>query len=170
MSRLSRSWWRRTPYLVPGAISASIITLYASLTIIIGLQRTQQKPQYLPVRAQVQVFGQTLDLEVPKTAAQQARGLMYRSVLAENRGMLFEFNTPQHVQFWMKGVEVPLDMIFLREGRIVAIAANCRPCKTYPCPKYGTEIAVNQVIELNAGRVAELRLHPGGSLPVRFVD
>jgi uncharacterized membrane protein (UPF0127 family) len=126
--------------------------------------------QSLPISAQAQVLGQVIDLEVAQTPQQQAMGLMYRTALADNRGMLFPFNPPQPVSFWMKNVPVPLDMIFLRDGKVVEVAANVPPCTTASCPVYGPKTPINQVIELRAGRVAELGLRIGDSVSIRFLS
>lgn len=127
-----------------------------------------QSGQSLPISAQAQVSGQTIDLEVAQTPQQQAMGLMYRAALADNHGMLFPFNPPQPVSFWMKNVPVPLDMIFLQDGKVVEIAANVPPCTTASCPVYGPETPINQVIELRSGRAAELELQVGDSVLIRF--
>ncbi|HEY9833393.1 MAG TPA: DUF192 domain-containing protein, partial [Stenomitos sp.] len=70
--------------------------------------------QMLPISAQAAIRGQRILLEVARTRQQQQMGLMYRTSLADNRGMLFPFDPPQPVSFWMKNTKIPLDMIFLR--------------------------------------------------------
>jgi hypothetical protein len=97
-------------------------------------------------------------------------GLMYRTTLADDRGMLFPFEPPQPVSFWMKNVRIPLDMIFLRDGEVKAIAASVPPCTAEPCPTYGPPTAVNQVIELRGGRAAELGLKVGDRVKIKFLD
>lgn len=125
--------------------------------------------QSLPISAQAKISSQVIDLEVAQTSQQQATGLMYRMSLANNRGMLFLFNSPQPVSFWMKNVSISLDMIFLRDGKVVEIAANVPPCTTVSCPVYGPDALVNQVIELRGGRAAELGLQAGDSVPIQFL-
>ena len=117
--------------------------------------------QQLPVLAQVQLGETMIDLEVTRTPQEQALGLMFRPSLADDRGMLFEFNPPRPVSFWMKNVVIPLDMIFVREGKILSIAPQVPPCSAEPCPTYGPQETVDQVIELRGGRAAELGLTPG---------
>jgi len=121
----------------------------------------------------LQVAGQFIGLEVAQTPEQQAKGLMYRPALASERGLLFTFDPPQIVTFFMKNVLIPLDIIFLRDGQVLEIAANVPPCKAEPCPLYfptvesaqGNESTpVAQVIELRGGRAAELGLQAGDVL------
>ncbi|MFW6358415.1 MAG: DUF192 domain-containing protein [Chroococcales cyanobacterium] len=126
--------------------------------------------QMLPIEARA-IMGDTLiELEITKTPEQQALGLMYRESLPDNRGMLFSFDPPKFTQFWMKNVKIPLDMIFLREGEIQAIAANVPPCNTFPCPTYGPEGLIDQVIELRGGRAAEIGLEVGDRITIEFFD
>lgn len=127
--------------------------------------------QSLPISAKVNVGGQVIQLEVAKTLDQQAMGLMFRSELAPDRGMLFPFNPPRPVTFWMKNVLINLDMVFLRSGKVVAIASNVPPCKTDPCPVYGPEAAIiDQVIELRGGRAKELGIKAGDRLAIQPVN
>lgn len=125
--------------------------------------------QILPVSAEVELeSGEIIGLEVAETSQQQALGLMYRTALPDNRGMLFPFNPPRSVSFWMRNVEINLDMIFIRDGIVVDIAANVPPCTTTPCPTYGPAgVNVDAVIELRGERAAELNLTVGSPLNIR---
>lgn len=128
--------------------------------------------QMLPISAQAEIGGQRILLEVARTQQQQQIGLMYRTSLAANRGMLFSFDPPRPVSFWMKNTKIPLDMIFLQAGRVKAISANVPPCTADPCPSYGPEntIIIDQVIELRGGRAAELGLKVGDRVSIKFLD
>ncbi|TFI50835.1 DUF192 domain-containing protein [Mastigocladus laminosus UU774] len=129
------------------------------------------KGQQLPISAQAVVpNGTKIDLEVAQTPEQQAMGLMYRPALSPNRGMLFQFPTPMAVNFWMKNVPVPLDMVFLRKGVVQAIAPAVPPCTAEPCPTYGPKTLVDQVIELRSGRTSELGLKKGDFVKIAYLD
>jgi uncharacterized protein len=106
------------------------------------------------------INGQNILLEVARTSEEQSMGLMYRTELAANRGMLFVFSPPRAVSFWMKNTLIPLDMVFVSNGVVKYIGANIPPCKVSDCPGYGPEpkIPIDSVIELRGGRAAELRL------------
>lgn len=127
----------------------------------------RSQAQSLPVTAQARIGQEIIDLEVARTAKEQATGLMYRQTLADNRGMLFPFAKAQQVSFWMRNVAIPLDMIFLQDGRVVEIAANVPPCNTSACPTYGPQSPVDAVIELRGGRAAELNLQVGDTVSVK---
>lgn len=128
----------------------------------------ESQGQKLPVTAQVEINGELIELEVARTQEEQAMGLMYRDTLAANRGMLFPLEPPRKAQFWMKNVEIPLDMIFLHEGEVRAIAQEVPPCTKSPCPTYGADTKIDQVIELQGGRAEELELEVGDALTVEY--
>ena len=125
--------------------------------------------QVLPIEAKATIGADEILLEVARTPEQQSLGLMHRPSLDKNRGMLFLFNPPRPVGFWMKNVQIHLDMIFLQEEKIVAIANNVPPCKADPCPTYGTPQAIDRVIELRGGRAAELGLKRGDRVRIQFL-
>ncbi len=126
--------------------------------------------QSLPISAEATIENQIFKLEVARTPKQQALGLMYREHLPNDRGMLFPFNPPRAVGFWMKNVSIHLDMIFLREGVVQAIAENVPPCNSVPCPTYGPKVPIDQVIELRGGRVTQLGLKVGERIKIRFLQ
>ncbi|BAZ53786.1 hypothetical protein NIES4103_64690 [Nostoc sp. NIES-4103] len=125
--------------------------------------------QTLPISAKAIVpNGTTIQLEVARTQEQQAKGLMYRPALPDNRGMLFKFPSAQPVRFWMKNVPVPLDMVFLQDGVVKYVEASAPPCANEPCPTYGPNVPIDTVIELRAGRAAELKLQTGDRVKIEF--
>ena len=112
--------------------------------------------------------GTTIQLEEAQTSEQQAKGLMYRPALPDNRGMLFGFPSAQPVSFWMKNVPVALDMVFLHKGVVKYIQAAAPPCASEPCPTYGPNTPIDKVIELRSGRAAELKLKVGDIVKIEF--
>jgi hypothetical protein len=72
----------------------------------------------------------------------------------------------------MKNTKIPLDMVFLRDGQVRMLKANVPPCTTNPCPTYGpgSEVPIDQVIELRAGRAAQLGLKTGDRVNIKFFD
>jgi uncharacterized membrane protein (UPF0127 family) len=90
-------------------------------------------------------------IEVPKSSAELAQGLMYRTELAEDAGMLFMFpDAPRvKVRMWMKNTILPLDMIFAdTNGRILGIFENTVP---YSEESIGPIEGTTQVLEIKAG-------------------
>jgi len=130
-------------------------------------QSSPEPRQSLPLTAQIEVSGQVIQLEVAQTPEQQEIGLMNRTSLAEDQGMLFPFEPPRPVQFWMRNTLIPLDMVFLLHGEIKAIVANVPPCTTEVCPTYGPATSTDQVIELQSGRAAAVGLQVGQQIRIQ---
>ena len=94
-------------------------------------------------------FISTIDLEFAETAKERAQGLMYRTKLAENQGMLFIFPSEEMQSFWMHNTVLPLDMIFVNSNlQIVTIRKNTKP---YDDSSYPSTEPAQYVIEVNAG-------------------
>lgn len=90
---------------------------------------------------------------------ERQHGLMFRSVLPEDEGMLFDFHQPQPLAFWMKNTLIPLDIIFIgADGRIVNIAENTTPYSLDPIPSDGPALGV---LEIGGGLSDELGIEPG---------
>lgn len=128
-----------------------------------------KRGQVLPISAQLVIDGQIIDLEVASTPKQQQIGLMYRNFLSDDRGMLFPFPEPRIASFWMKNVNIPLDLIFMKDGVVKSIAHNVPPCQKDPCPVYYSETSVNQVLELAGGRAKQLNIQPGDHLEINLL-
>ncbi len=98
-------------------------------------------------------------VEVVDTNETREKGLMCRKTMAPDRGMLFDFKTPQEVAFWMKNTILPLDMVFIaKDGRIVSIARNAVPFDQTPIPSGGPILGV---LEINGGVADKEGLEPG---------
>lgn len=95
-------------------------------------------------------------VETARNQSQWAEGLMYRSELADNQGMLFIFPDIALRTFWMKNTLIPLDMIFLDQNKkVVSITNHADPCVDdfgVNCPRYQSEAPAKYVLELKAGQ------------------
>jgi uncharacterized membrane protein (UPF0127 family) len=108
----------------------------------------------IPVTVTMAGTQHRFDVEVARTDAEQQRGLMFRTSLPKNGGMIFPFPKPKIASFWMKNTLIPLDMIFIRsDGSIDRIAENTIPESLEPVAS-GGEVAA--VLELAGGTAAEL--------------
>jgi uncharacterized protein len=98
-------------------------------------------------------------VELARTGDEQAYGLMNRTRLGPDEGMLFPFDPPQPASFWMKDTLIPLDMIFVRaNGSIARIAANTVPESLTPV-RVSEPVAA--VLEIPGGRAAALGIAAG---------
>ncbi|NJK49993.1 DUF192 domain-containing protein [Candidatus Gracilibacteria bacterium] len=156
-------------FLLLGCSTPNSLTVASEIELVSQAVSSTNKGQMLPIGAKAKMGGETIELEVAQTPEQQEIGLMFRSSLPANRGMLFEFEAPRYTRFWMKNTIIPLDMIFLKGGEVKAIFANVPPCTSDPCKSYGPSVEIDRVIELPGGRAAELGLKVGDRVAIEFV-
>ena len=98
-------------------------------------------------------------VEVADTPEAQARGLMFRTDLGDNEGMIFPYDGTRAQSFWMKNTPLPLDIIYIGpDRRISNIAAETEPYSLDPVYSVGPVLGV---LELRGGRAAELGIEPG---------
>lgn len=98
-------------------------------------------------------------VELARTPAERARGLMFRSHLPADAGMLFLYESDQPIQMWMKDTPIPLDMLFLAgDGRIVDIAERAVP---HSLAVIASDGPARAVLEVNGGTAARLGIRPG---------
>lgn len=108
-------------------------------------------------------------LEVASTEPEITRGLMYRTSLAPDAGMVFLFRPNREVNFWMYNTLIPLDMLFVKNGRIIKLLADVQPCPSknpQDCPIYpgGHGVDVSEVIELAAGYAKQHGIKEGDAV------
>ena len=100
----------------------------------------------------------TFTVEIADDQEEISFGLMERESMAENAGMLFDFNPPRDPQMFMKNTLIPLDMLFISsDGTIEMIARNAVPGSLRTI---SAGIPVAAVLEINGGRAAELGIEP----------
>lgn len=101
----------------------------------------------------------TYQVEVMRTDADRARGLMLRPFLPADRGMLFDFGRVDRVAMWMKDTLIPLDMLFIRkDGTIARIAAMTEPMSERAIPSGEPVLGV---LEINGGQSAHFGIKEG---------
>jgi hypothetical protein len=107
-------------------------------------------------------------IELAKTDTEKERGLMFKSQLDKDRGMLFIFNKEGVYPFWMKNTLIPLDIIWInKEKSIVFINKNSQPCNNIDCPLINPQVEASYVLEINAGISDEIGLKPGDSFVIK---
>jgi len=103
-----------------------------------------------------------LRVEVARTPDQREKGLMFRTSLPADGGMLFDFHDERPVSMWMKNTPLSLDMIFVsRAGRVVSMALGAEPFSERVISSGGPALAV---IELAAGVAQRLSIAVGDTV------
>ncbi len=101
-------------------------------------------------------------VELADSPDERSRGLMFRSEMAPDAGMLFVYESPRRASFWMKNTLIPLDMIFAdATGRVTRVHANAVPGDLTPIDG-GSGVVF--VLEVNGGLAARLGIAAGASL------
>ncbi len=107
-------------------------------------------------------------VELVDTPSSRQKGLMFRTELAPDAGMLFDFKSEQQVAFWMQNTIIPLDMLFIAaDGTIRNIHVNARPYDTTAIPSDGP---VRFVLEIPGGRSVEIGAKAGDTISYPRVE
>jgi uncharacterized membrane protein (UPF0127 family) len=106
-------------------------------------------------------------VEIASTPRERQRGLMYREDLAADAGMLFIFEAPQQLSFWMHNTYIPLDMIFIKADlTVLGVVENTTPLSDDSCSVPGPSqfvLEVNALFARRHGIAAGTRVQLPGS-------
>ena len=112
--------------------------------------------------------GVEIRAEVALTPQEHQTGMMFRSHLPVDRGMLFVFADMQLRSFYMYQTLIPLDILWINaDRRIVYISADTPPCPAKnpaACPNYGEGMTAQYVLEIAGGQAAKRGLRVGDRL------
>ena len=116
--------------------------------------------------AWIKLHGHRYAVELAQTDAQRTRGLMFRSHMASDRGMLFIHDTEEPLAYWMKNTLIALDIFYFDANRrLVSVSKRTPPCTLGDgCPSYRSEGPALYVLELNAGAADQLHVKKGDRL------
>ncbi len=151
--------------LVPIAVVAVGVGGYMAATgQLAGAKPAATRVETIPLTITSANGAHVFTVELAKTAAAQEAGLMYRTDLQPNGGMLFwpyppDGSAPRLATFWMKNTPSALDILFLRADHSIAhIAENAVPFSEAQVPSVEPAAAV---LEIPGGRAAELGISEG---------
>jgi hypothetical protein len=108
----------------------------------------------------VTIGAATVEAEIARTPADRAQGLSDHEALASDSGMLFMFDVPGNYNFWMYRMRFPLDFVWIRDGKVVALTENV-PTPTAIPNIFNAGNEIDAALELNAGWVAAHRITVG---------
>lgn len=108
-------------------------------------------------QTELKIGDNILKVEIADTQETRSKGLSGRESLAIDAGMLFVFNSSDKYQFWMKGMKIPLDIIFINEGKVVDFLKNVPPPapnqKDSDLQKLSPTVPVDMVLEVNSNYI-----------------
>jgi uncharacterized protein len=127
-------------------LSALLLLFAACSSVPPGMQRIHLQGENESV---------AVDVEVADTPEKEAKGLMFRTELPQNQGMLFVFAEPQLLYFWMKNTKIPLDILYFAADGSLVSTTTMEPCVADPCPSYPSAAPARYALEVNKGYVVE---------------
>jgi uncharacterized membrane protein (UPF0127 family) len=144
-------------------VSAALLVLAALSSLSCGGPKATTLDDF-PTRPVTLPSGKVLRVETATSDFELLRGMMFRTSLAPDRGMLFVYPKPDHYQFWTYQIQFPVDIIWLDSNRdIVEIFENAPPCNTKAskCPQYGGKQISAYVLEIGEGMARKYGLGLG---------
>jgi uncharacterized membrane protein (UPF0127 family) len=106
-----------------------------------------------------------VNVELADSESERQAGLSFKKYLGDYDGMLFVFNTETNTPFWMKDMQIPIDMIFFdSQGFVVDMKEAQAPCTTTYCPSIYSAKSYMYVLEVNSGFVERNGIVTGGSI------
>jgi uncharacterized membrane protein (UPF0127 family) len=100
-----------------------------------------------------------IEVEIAEAPKEKELGLMFRTELADGKGMLFPYDEPREVTMWMRNTYIPLDMVFIRaDGVVHRIERRAEPLSERIISSEGP---VTAVLEIAGGAAERLGLKPG---------
>jgi len=139
--------------------AAALLIAGWSLTLASCAVAGEGGPKLERLEVQTGAGVQVFQVEIADSEEERRRGLMRRTDLPADRGMLFQFPDVAERSFWMQNTPLPLDILYIGpDGRIVSIARNTTPFSEAPIPSYG---AAKGVLEINGGLSDKLGIERG---------
>ncbi len=124
-----------------------------------------------PLRtATLRIGDVTAKVELAFTAEEQAQGLMYRSWMPEDHGMLFVYREPEFLSFWMKNTSIPLSIAFIRPDGTIDVIREMKPLDT--SLRYYSRHKCQFALEMNQSWFSRHKVQPGDrvELPEEVIE
>ncbi|MEK7192050.1 MAG: DUF192 domain-containing protein [Patescibacteria group bacterium] len=138
-------------------LSFFLFIVFAAVAVIF---LATKKNEQSPIR-EIIIGGHIFQVEIADDVFSRSQGLSNRESLEPDRGMLFIFEQPASQSFWMKNMKFPLDIIWIKNGKIIGLEKNVPPDAS-PMPRvYPSPSQVDQVLEINAGKADDLNMEIG---------
>ena len=142
-----------------------------SIAVVLGLGLACQASDLgPPVEAWVEIESKRVAVELAETVAEQSKGLGDRDELAWGRGMYFPYAQPAFYSFWMRGMRFPIDIVWIRQGRIVDLHSDVPFEPDGNGPTLRPREAVDAVLEVPAGYAAASGWRIGNRVHLERID
>jgi uncharacterized protein len=137
-------------------VSAVLIILIISLILLFAGKNDKPGSNL----KEIEIGASRFYVKIADTNLKKAKGLSGKE-LAKNQGMLFTYQSLVIPKFWMKGMIIGIDIIWIKENEVVEISKNITP-QNLPFPKtVSPKSKVDSVLEISAGEADRLGIKPG---------
>lgn len=157
-------------YAVGGAVILIVSLFVVALTTTAKQkqesdQQLAKENRHVLITREVVINGKTVVAEIASSPQERIKGLMYRTVLDEGKGMLFTFGQNGQYPFWMKGMKIAIDIIWIGEDlKIVDMDQNVPPCTQENCELYTPSGPIRYVLEVPAGWAQRNSIQTGNAV------
>lgn len=141
--------------------------ILAALFAVGGFWNYSQKISHQP---RAVLNGQVISLEIAQTAEDKSRGLSGRNELVKGTGMIFVYDGYYQPKFWMKDMNFPIDIIWLRDNMVIGYEKSLPPAGNQPEITYRPPDFINAAIELPAGFIEENNVKIGDKAEINLFD
>ncbi len=121
----------------------SLATIGVFLTFIFSTAIADQLP-----KIDIQIAEQNYRVELAATLSERRKGLMYRSSLLSNGGMLLVYPNARDHRVWMKNMKIPLKVYWIDASFRVVHIQSLQPCENARCPAFGANQKSRFILEL----------------------
>jgi len=143
-------------------IAAVIVILFVALFLFFFFQTKKEFTRIEIVNEEGKQI--PIDVEIADTGIKRMKGLMFRSSLGQNEGMLFVFDNEDYRKFWMMNTTIPLDAIHIAANGTVVEVILMDPCTSLiSCKSYPSSQKAKYVLEVNQGFAKENGIEIGKS-------
>lgn len=127
------------------------IIIFASVALLTFFFSIDKSKNIVIQKDYIEINDTKIEIEYSRSAEEKKQGLSDRESLCGNCGMLFVYNDYENLAFWMKNMHFPLDIIWIRDNKILKISNDLPPEGEKPEKTYSADEPVNFVLEVNAG-------------------
>ena len=113
---------------------------------------------------EIKIGSAVFQIEIADSFLKRQKGLSGRESLSENKGMFFIFALPANYGFWMKDMNFPIDIIWIKGDKVVGFSENLTPCRANFCQAYYPPANIDKALEVSAGVVSEKNIEIGDML------
>jgi len=151
---------------IVAAVGVAVSVIIVAIAFLVTMRTSQGCRNF--AQSQIQIGERKIGVAVAQTPSQQQQGLSGCTQVPPGHGMYFTFSDKQPVAIWMKDMRIPLDIVWIADGKVIGVNANVPPPASgtpdAQLPKYYPPQLVDRVLELNAGEAQQLGIGVGSSV------